>query len=330
MSIDKKTFEEILNKCCDFLTKESQKKKYTDSSKFENAVRRALAQFGAGKFTVSFTTPKQGFPDIPIGEFGVEVKLTKDDTWRSIANSVEEKQRDNQVQIIYIVFGKMGGVPSVRWAPYEDSVIHVRTSHVPRFEVDLSKRKQSLFKLMGVSYDDFYKLPMEEKMKYIRDYARKIHPNEHLWWIEDNHTLPLEPILFTSLPAEKRKQLRAEAALLCPQIVNSHRDRHKYDDVVTYLLTYHGVLCHQARDLFSAGSVANPKNDNKGGIYIERALLLLQEEMIKAAKKLPDYLFIEYWKESVPPDQRIKRWLQKVDALAKDWRPSRSLFLNLK
>jgi len=27
-----------------------------------------------------------------------------------------------------------------------------------------------------------------------------------------------------------------------------------YDDVVLFLLTYHGVLAHQTRDMFSAGS----------------------------------------------------------------------------
>lgn len=118
--------------------------------------------------------------------------------------------------------------------------------------------------------------------------------------------------------------------MLCPDIVKSGRSRNKYDDMVLYLLTYHGVLCHQARDLFSAGSVANPKNDDEGGIYIERALKLIEEEMIAAALRMDDALFVEYWGESVPPEKRIKRWLEKADAVARDWVPSKSLFLNRK
>ena len=93
-----------------------------------------------------------------------------------------------------------------------------------------------------------------------------------------------------------------------------------------FLLTYHGVLCHQARDLFSAGSVANPKNDDEGGIYIARALHLIENEMIKAAQRLPASLFVEFWGEDVPVESRISRWLEKADALATKWKPSQILF----
>jgi hypothetical protein len=94
------------------------------------------------------------------------------------------------------------------------------------------------------------------------------------------------------------------------------------------LLTYHGVICHQARDLFSAGSVANPNNDDEGGIYIERAFKLIEKEMIEAALTMDGALFVEYWGESTPPKQRIKKWFEKADILACDWIPSKSLFLN--
>ncbi len=272
-----------------------------------------------------------------MGEYGVEVKFTLNDTWRSIANSVLETQRIDEVKHIYIVFGKMGGFPEVRWGEYEQSVIHVRTSHVPRFEIELPSDKaavkEPLFQQMGISYDDFRKLEMQEKMKYIRAYARKIHPGGRLWWVEekegsDEHTTPVQARLYTNLPAEEKTRLRAEAALLCPGIVKSVRSRNKYDDMALYLLTYHGVLCHQARDLFSAGSVANPKNDDEGGIYMERALKLLETEMRDAALRMDNALFVEYWGESVPPENRIRRWLEKADELAKGWTPSKSLFLD--
>lgn len=184
---------------------------------------------------------------------------------------------------------------------------------------------------MGIHYDDFRKSDMQDKMRYIRAYARKIHPDGRLWWVEDRgtdeHTTPVQARLYTNLSTEEKTKLRAEAALLCPSIAKSGRSRNKYDDMVLFLLTYHGVLCHQARDLFSAGSVANPKNDNNGGIYIERALKLIEDEMKEAALRMDDALFIEYWGESVSPEKRIARWLEKADELAKDWTPSKSLFL---
>ena len=331
-------FEQILDRCCGQLTLEARSTGFETSPQFENRVREVLSGLTIDdkSFEIDFSPHPQAFPDIAMGEFGVEVKFTLNDTWRSVANSVLETQRIESVKHIYIVFGKMGGIPEVRWADYEQSVIHVRTSHVPRFEVELpsskAEVKESLFENMGIRYDDFRKLHMQEKMKYIRAYARRIHPDGRLWWIEDKdtdeHTLPVEARLYTNLTTEEKTKLRAEAALLCPGIVKSGRSRNKYDDMVLYLLTYHGVLCHQARDLFSAGSVANPNNDDEGGIYIERALKLIEREMRDAAQTMDDALFVEYWGESVPAEHRIKKWLEKADAVAGGWKPSASLFLD--
>lgn len=335
--MNKEQFEKILDRCCSMLTEEAKNSLFKTSAQFENRVREVLDIIGKenSEFQIDFNPHPQAFPDIAMGEYGVEVKFTLNDTWRSIANSVLETQRIDSVKHIYVVFGKMGGIPEVRWGEYEQSVIHVRTSHVPRFEIELppesGEAKESLFKQMGIRYVDFRKLDMQDKMKYIRSYARKIHPDGRLWWIEDSngsdqHTTPIQARLYTNLTTEEKTRLRAEAALLCPSIVKSGRSRNKYDDMVLYLLTYHGVLCHQARDLFSAGSVANPKNDDAGGIYIERALKLIEEEMKKAALTMDDALFVEYWGESVPPELRIKRWLEKADQLATEWTPSKSLF----
>jgi len=332
----KNEFEALLDNCCEVLTTEARKISFKSSAQFESRVREVLHELTRNNkaFDIDFTPHPQAFPDIAMGEYGVDVKFTTNDTWRSVANSVLETQRIEAVKYIYIVFGKMGGTPEVRWANYEQSVIHVRTSHVPRFEVEIPTErvaiKQSLFDDMGIKYDDFRKLPMQDKMKYIRTYARKIHPDGRLWWIEekesDEHTVPLQARLYTNLSTDEKTRLRAEAALLCPKIVDSGRSRNKYDDMVLYLLTYHGIICHQARDLFSAGSVANPKNDDEGGIYIERALKLIEKEMLEAALRMDDALFVEYWGESVAPDKRISRWLEKADAIAKDWKPSASLF----
>lgn len=337
INVKKEDFELILDKCCSLLTMEARESSFKTSSQFENRVREVLCNLTANdeSFKIDFNPHPQAFPDIAMGEFGVEVKFTLNDTWRSIANSVLETQRIDSVKCIYIVFGKMGGTPEVRWGQYEQSVIHVRTSHVPRFEVEIptekAEVKESLFKQMGINYDDFRRLDMQEKMKYIRAYARKIHPDGRLWWIEekdtDEHTLPIQARLYTNLSIEEKTRLRAEAALLCPAIVKSGRSRNKYDDMVLYLLTYHGVICHQARDLFSAGSVANPKNDDEGGIYIARALKLIEKEMQDAAMTMDDALFVEYWGESIKPQDRIQRWLEKADALATEWKPSEVLFI---
>lgn len=330
-------FERLLDVCCGTLTHEARTTGFETASLFETRVRQVLDDLlrDEGSLRVDFSPPPQGFPDIALGEYGVEVKFTLADTWKSIANSILESHRAEGVKYIYIVFGKMGGKPEVRWGDYEKSVVHVRTSHVPRFEVELpvaGNEHRSLFESMGISYEDFSKLDVHGKMKYVREYARKKHPGERLWWIDDSngdeHTLPANIRLYTNLPQAEKTRLRAEAVLLCPSVLKSGRSRNKYDDVVMFMLSFHGVLCHQARDLFSAGSVANPENDDLGGLYIARALKLLEKDMLEAAEQLDDALFVEYWGESVPKEERISRWLKKVDAIAVGWKPSAVLFVS--
>ena len=324
-------FEEILDQVTVKLNDQIRANGIFISSKqFEDSVRTTLQSFG---LSVNFNPPVQQFPDIVLGDFGVEVKFTANDTWRSIANSISEGAREESVLYIYLVYGKMGGKPEVRWGRYEDCVIHVRTSHVPRFEVDISANpRDSIFKLFGITYDKFSKLPLEEKMDYVRNYARsRLKKGEHFWWLEDQeepeHSLPLEVRIYMNLSQSEKRMFRAEAALLCPQIVKTSRSRDKYSDAVSYLLTYRGVLCPQARDLFSAGSVAM-RNGVRGGKYIARALVDIEEEMLKAAENLEDKLFLEYWGFSVRKEDRISKWLELADNYAGDWIPSKVLFQN--
>lgn len=328
-------FETLLDSLCEKLTLEAQQDVFAGAKVFENRVRELVQELlHDPSLKIEFDPPAQAFPDIAVGEFGIEVKFSLTDTWRSVANSVLESNRIDSVKTIYIVFGKMGGVPEVQWGEYEKCVMHVRTSHVPRFEVELFTEK-SLFDQIGISYSEFRTLPMANKMAHIREYARgRLKKGERLWWLGDevsttDYSLPIAARLYTELPDEEKLRLRAEAVLLCPQIVKPSRAKNKYDDVALYLLTYHGVLAHQTRDLFSAGSVGNPQKKDTVGLYIESALILLEPQMLEAVKRMDTKLFEEYWGVAIAPEHRIQIWLEKADALAKGWKPSASLFKKL-
>ena len=332
--MNKNDFEDLLTAVADALTKEvRQSAANRIPAKFETRVRELLPHLAKDKgLKVNLSPHPHIFPDIVLGSFGIEVKVTEKDSWRSVANSVFEGTRDEGVEHIYVLFGKMGGKPEVKWGRYEDCVIHVRTSHVPRFEVEINPGK-NLFAILGITYHAFRKLSPHEKMKHIRRYARgRLKEGERLWWLEDKpereqeHSLPLEVRLYMNLEQDEKRKLRAEAALLCPQIVKPSRAKKKYDDVAVYLLTYHGVLVSQARDLFSAGSVALRADGTRGGNYILRALKDIEAEMKQAASELEDALFVEYWGRPVAPKDRIKEWLKRADALAQGWQPSKALF----
>lgn len=326
------TFEGVLKELCTKLTQEVRASGvFSKSAQFEARVREVLRELVAPYgVVVDFDPHPYVFPDIVLGKFGVEVKFTTSDTWRSVANSVFESTRGASVEHIYVVFGKMGGEPGVDWDRYDRCVIHVRTSHVPRFEVQIHP-PESLFSKIGISYQDFSRLSIHDRMDHIRKYARgRLKKGERLWWLEDRpdggHSLPIQARIYMTLDQPEKRKLRAEAALLCPEIVKPSRAKHKYDDATLYLLTYHGVLCPQARDLFSAGSVAMRGDSRRGGNYVLRALSDIQSEMREAAATLDDALFVEYWETRVPPSKRIKEWLKRADGLAVGWKPSSHLF----
>lgn len=334
--MNQEEFEAVLNALAEQLTTEVRMDKTLHvPSVFETRVRTVLRELLRNLgVTAELNSRPQVFPDIVFGQFGIEVKFTDSDTWRSIANSVFEGSRDANVKHIYLLFGKIGGKPTVRWSRYEDCVMHVRTSHVPRFEVEIGTGAP-LFAKFGTSYEEFRNLSIPEKMAHIRKYARsRLKPGDRLWWLEDKpesaqqFSLDLEVRLYMGLSQDEKRRLRAEAALLCPQVVKASRSKKKYEDAALYLLTYRGVLCPQARDLFTAGSVALRADETRGGNYMARSLQDIEAEMRTAAMELEDALFVEYWGFSVPPQKRISRWLQLADQHATDWKPSKELFLD--
>ena len=92
-------FERILDVCCGALTLEARKHGFRNSQVFENRVRQTLDELlqDERSMRVDFSPPPQEFPDIVLGEFGVEVKFTLSDTWKSIANSIQESQRASKL-----------------------------------------------------------------------------------------------------------------------------------------------------------------------------------------------------------------------------------------
>jgi hypothetical protein len=321
-------FENLLDRAVEQLGNDiRQNKAYHAPDAFQQRVFDVLQELAKtqGAIEVKPTFHPHAFPDIRANGYGIEVKTTSKDSWLSVGNSVFEGMRDASVKEIYVVFGKMGGMPSVKWGRYEDRITHVRISHAPRFVLEMD-RDSSLFPKMNISYDKFYALPPEEKMRHIRQYSRnRLKPGERLWWLEDEDSpgKPLEIKLYMSLTQPEKIKLRAQGALLFPQILAGSRVKDKYNDVAFFFLKYHNVFCPQTRDLYSAGSVAGKA---RGGNYLLRSLQNIEKQIAEAARQLPNDLIEEYWGEPVEPADRIKEWLKRIDRQAKTWKPSGHLF----
>lgn len=330
--MNREQFEVVLQRAAEILTENLRSSQlYRGPEQFEQGVLDMLkvAAEGLG-VTVEPTFHAHAFPDIRVNGYGVEVKYSVRDTWNAVGNSVFESMRDPSVSKIYVMFGKVGGNPEARWARYEDCIKHVRVSNAPRFVVDLDSEEPPLFERFDISYTRFSGLDEDGKMAHVRDYWRKRLPQgEHLWWLEPSHTLPINVRLYMNLSQSEKRKLRAEAALLCPQICKGSLAKRKYEDAAMYLLTYHGVFCPQTRDLFTAGSVADhiePIFPNEP--FVSRALRDIESLMIDAADRLDDALFLEYWGTTCPPKDRLSHWLIEANRYAEGWTPSEFLFQN--
>ncbi len=321
-------FERILDRAVEILTENVRSSTlYHSPDSFEQGVQDMLrvAAKDTG-FSVYPTFHKHAFPDIRVNGYGVEVKYTKQDTWLAVGNSIFEGMRDPDVKCVYVVLGKIGGESEVRWGRYEECVTHVRVSNSPRFVIEMEGDRSSLFEHLTVGYDEFAKLDDDAKMQHVREYSRnRLKDGERLWWLETSHTLPVAVRVYRTLAEHEKRKLRAEATLLCPEVVQPGSRRGKYDRAGLYLITQYAVFAPQLRDLYSAGSVG-ARDGERGHKYIVAALRDIQREMVDAARRLDERLFEEYWSFPCLPVHRIPVWLRMADEHATDWTPSRELF----
>ena len=244
--------------------------------------------------------------------FGVEVKFTSRSTWHGTGNSIFERMRDEAASRVYLIYFR-SDISEARWSRYEDCIKGVRISHSPRYMIDMDGGG-NFFRNLNLTLETFKDLDMKAKMILVKDDVQKrLQEGEKLWWFgdEQDHTIPVNVMLYRNLTASRQSALRAEAALMCPEIFQGSRKRCKYDGIAVYLLTQHGVLASNVRDLFSAGSVAGPE---RGGDYILRSVRKNMKAIRKAAAEMDDALFVEYWGESRPPEDRLNRWFELIDA----------------
>jgi hypothetical protein len=80
----------------------------------------------------------QKFPDIIAKKYyGVEVKTTKQNHWTTTGNSVLESTRVDDIERIYMLFGKMFKPIEFLCKPYEDCLSDVVVTHSPRYLINM-------------------------------------------------------------------------------------------------------------------------------------------------------------------------------------------------
>ena len=198
----------------------------------------------------------QRFPDIvAANHFGVEVKSTKENKWVSTGSSIVESTRVENVNHIYMLFGKLGGNPvEFKCKPYQNCLYDIAVTHSPRYLIDMEiSQDKTIFSKMGIEYDKFRL--SENPINTVRTYyLKKIKEEKRTampWWISDD-TVTSPTLRFWKVGTfdkEEQNLYKAKLLILFPsEICNSN-----YDRATLWLCVRHSIINTHFRDLFTAG-----------------------------------------------------------------------------
>lgn len=205
------------------------------------------------------------FPDIQAERYyGVEVKTTASNTWKSVGSSIVESTRIEDVSMIYMLFAKLGGdFAEFRCKPYEDCLDNISLTHQPRYQIDMDleeKKRKTIFQKMKIDYNTFRILEEKDKIQKVKRYFRSIakEGKEMQWWIgdEDSETsVPMTIRFLNDLAPEEKKQITVRMFILFPELFsNQGSDRQtKYKRASLWLCSRQSLICSNIRDFFTSG-----------------------------------------------------------------------------
>ena len=134
----------------------------------------------------------QKFPDIIAKKYyGIEVKTTTQNHWKTTGNSLLESTRVDNVERIFMLFAKLASPIEFRCRPYEEVLSEVVVTHSPRYLIDMNlEQGKTIFDKIKIPYDALRK--NENPIRPIVDYYKsKLKPGEELWWMDaENNSKP--------------------------------------------------------------------------------------------------------------------------------------------
>ncbi len=260
---------------------------------------------------------KNYFPDIVANKYyGVEVKSTKDDKWTSIGSSILESSREDGVERIYMMFGKLGGTPvEFRCRPYEDVLSGVAVTHYPRYQIDMRlEAGETIFDKMKVPYYTMRK--MEQPATVVVNYYKSLlKPGESaLWWMGgddiEEASSPIGLQLWSALSYKDKNRLVAHGYALFPEIFKVG-GTNKYNRFALWLVMEQGVVDTSLRDRFSAGGRVEYPLFGKI-VSIPKVLGRLREykdSVIEIINKQPEKSLRSFWRLPIIQADRIEQWI---------------------
>jgi len=252
----KDTFKNIVSKMDILLNKKANanEEQYSNKSgkKLEKEVYEALCSVAKGTMlegSIELISGK-AFPDIVAGGYyGIEVKSTIYDHWKTTGGSILESTRIPDVEQIYLTFGKLCKPIEFCSRPYEECLYDIAVTHYPRYKIDMKlSRGETIFDKMEMSYNQLRK--MENPIPIVSSYMRKnLKIGERLWWSSDSddESVAATIRLWKNLSVDEKNTLIVYGLVNFTEIFKGN-----YDQYVLWL-TSQGIVNSHIRDSFSAG-----------------------------------------------------------------------------
>lgn len=324
---NRQEFENLLSNTLSSLRNEAKKKpkKYLDllGSKLENEVYDLLNQNAKGSvFDGSIELISgQKFPDIIAKKYyGIEVKTTKSNHWKSTGSSVAEGTRVDGIERIFMLFGKMCNPIEFLCKPYEECLSEVVVTHSPRYLIDMNlKHGQTIFDKLEIPYDELRNQP--NPIKTILNYYRKqLKDGDDVWYLEQDVSKSTSLIIrvWNNLSITERTNCMIKGFCLFPELVSSKPD--KFNKFAIWLSTREGIICPNVRDIYTSGGKENIKFNRKNFSNNPQIIFRLYNN-ISSIKNTLETISVEelkdFWKIDVNEKNRFETWTNLVSENAK-------------
>lgn len=271
------------------------------------------------------------FPDIVASRYyGVEVKTTDKDHWKSTGNSVLESTRIETVERIYMLFAKLSNDIDFRYRPYEDVLSEIVVTHSPRYRIDMElKQGETIFDKMKIPYDDLRKdsNPIRHVVNYYKDTLRK---GDDMWWIDTDSGGVSSVVIriWKNLSSIERKQLQNTSVVLFPELLSNSND--KYSRLAIWLVKHKSIVCPNIRDSFSAGGKCIYQINGRTFRNVPRVFKNILDNIddIKNIIINTDVdILTEYWNFYTSNQSKFQDWIDLVSIQSKKIQDAKHLDL---
>lgn len=264
----------------------------------------------------------QKFPDIIAKKYyGVEVKTTTQNHWKTTGNSVLESTRVGDVERIFMLFAKLAHPIEFRCRPYEQVLSEVVVTHSPRYLIDMNLEDgKTIFDKIKIPYDTLRK--ENNPIRPIVDYYKtKLKPGEELWWMEaESDSKPSNVIIkiWNNLSSKEKQELRNRAMAYFPELFGNSGT--KFGRLAIWLVTREAVVCSSVRDVFTAGGKDNYIFNEKSYQKVPRIFLNIFyniHSILNVISETSAFELSEYWEMKTTENEKIIDWINLVSENSK-------------